>query len=200
VVAYENASRFVELQTLSRTDTLTSLNNRRSFFELAERRLQRSTDDVVAVMIDIDRFKSINDEHGHRVGDQVIREIAARLDRSVRQRDVLGRYGGEEFAVLATARTTAEGHTLGERLRTAVADRPVDTDAGPLDVTVSIGVHRPTEPGGTADRLLNVADRALYEAKRAGRNRVVVDDGPSTTTAPPAAGNAPDPDDLSGSG
>ena len=122
-------------------------------------------------MLDIDNFKAINDTHGHSVGDEVIRTVAARMAAGVREGDLVARYGGEEFAVLL-AEPAAEP---SERIRTAIAAEPVRTAAGPVAVTVSIGVFRASTP--IADlrlaALLQQADEALYEAKRAGRNQCV---------------------------
>jgi diguanylate cyclase (GGDEF)-like protein len=171
MVAYDNALLFAQVQAMATTDGLTAVANRRHFFSLAEGDVQVAGGRMTAVMLDIDHFKRINDEYGHQVGDQVIRAVADRLRATLRGTDRLGRYGGEEFAVLIPEATP----DLAERLRLAVAQAPVETDAGPLPVTVSVGV-RVFEPGledlATA---LNGADAALYRAKQAGRNRVEFD-------------------------
>jgi diguanylate cyclase (GGDEF)-like protein len=124
-------------------------------------------------MLDIDHFKRVNDTHGHHVGDQVIQAVAARLAGCNRTTDVLGRYGGEEFALILPNTSSEGAAVLTERLRAAIADRPIDTDAGPLTVTVSIGVAQYTAEHTDVETLLSAADTALYQAKRAGRNRVV---------------------------
>lgn len=135
-----------------------------------ERRRSRPT---AAVMVDIDLFKKINDTHGHAVGDEVIREVASRLSRCLREEDVICRYGGEEFAVLLSAASAEQAAVVAARLHSAVSGEPVDTAAGSLDVTVSVGVT--TAGLGPADpqALLNEADQALYAAKRSGRDQVV---------------------------
>jgi diguanylate cyclase (GGDEF)-like protein len=124
-------------------------------------------------MLDIDKFKSINDTYGHGAGDEVIREVAARVRAGIRHSDVLGRYGGEEFAVVLPDHDGAAAD-LAERMRRAVADEPVPTRAGPLRVTISVGLAH-LQPSDTGlDQMLARADHALYRAKESGRNRVVV--------------------------
>ena len=127
---------------------------------------------MAVLMIDVDRFKQINDEHGHGVGDSVLAQVAARLGGALRAEDVLGRWGGEEFVVVAERTSLAGASRLGERLREAVADAPVRVGASELRVTVSVGVACTTADDVRA--LVEQADRAMYEAKRGGRDMVVV--------------------------
>jgi diguanylate cyclase (GGDEF)-like protein len=122
-------------------------------------------------MIDIDHFKLVNDTHGHLVGDDVIREVAQRLAHGLRSTDVVGRYGGEEFAVVLPE--ADGGDTVPERLRAAVADVPVPTRSGPVSVTVSIGMTW-LQPGDDVTSALSRADTALYRAKQGGRNRIEI--------------------------
>lgn len=123
----------------------------------------------MVVLLDIDRFKAVNDAHGHPTGDDVIRGVAERLAAVLGPGDLLGRYGGEEFALLVG------DDGLPERLRAAVAEAAIPTRSGPLAVTVSVGVARADGPAGTGlEAALAAADRALYEAKVGGRNRVAV--------------------------
>jgi diguanylate cyclase (GGDEF)-like protein len=181
MTAYDNARLFTQAEHLATTDALTGLANRRHFFTTALRGLalaHRQHSPLAAVMLDIDHFKQVNDVHGHHVGDQVIRAVARRLAHGARATDILGRYGGEEFALILPDTHTEGAAILAERLRAAVADRTVDTDAGPLTVTVSIGVAQQTAEHTDVETLLNVADAALYRAKRAGRNQVAVADAP----------------------
>jgi len=127
------------------------------------------------VVLDLDRFKQINDQHGHLAGDAVLRQVAARVQTVIRSEDVFGRFGGEEFVVVSRATNAAR---LAERIRAAVEQLVVTTDRGNLRVTLSAGVARLEELAGnaTADALVHKADQRLYDAKRGGRNRVVSDD------------------------
>jgi diguanylate cyclase (GGDEF)-like protein len=179
-LAYQNARLFSEVRRLASTDELTGLHNRRNFLDLAVRELARGDRHdlpVAALMVDIDHFKQINDTYGHAVGDEVIRVVADRLARACRQSDVLGRYGGEEFAVLGLGAPPGS-RALAERLRAAIADEPVDTSVGSLAVTISVGLADEASVRVAGDRaavleeLLGRADRALYTAKHAGRNGV----------------------------
>ncbi len=128
---------------------------------------------VGIAMLDIDRFKQVNDTRGHVVGDAVLVEVARRL-AATRAEDVVARWGGEEFAVLLTGIADDTALTAAaERLRAAVSTEPVPADDGaPLTITVSVGVSRPPTPGAPLDALVAAADDALYAAKRAGRDRV----------------------------
>jgi diguanylate cyclase (GGDEF)-like protein len=173
--AYDNATLFARVQELAIVDELTGIANRRRFFELAERDLaeaNRHQRPAVAMMVDIDHFKRVNDTHGHPTGDDVIRTVAARLAHEMRSTDVICRYGGEEFALLIPDTDGEGGRVLAERLRACIADEPVETRSGPLTVSVSIGLSV-TGPGrDDVTTLLAAADRGLYQAKQAGRNRV----------------------------
>ncbi|GAB1646336.1 hypothetical protein KRMM14A1259_67590 [Krasilnikovia sp. MM14-A1259] len=182
IVAYDNALLFSQVEQMATTDALTEVANRRHFFAVAERDLARGRETgatLMSVMLDIDHFKKINDGYGHRVGDQVIAAVAARLRQTLRATDRLGRYGGEEFAILVSEPVPP----LAERLRRAVADTPVATDAGPVKVTISLGVC--LFDAGQLDLLeaLNRADAALYRAKEGGRNRVTFDQAAAPTSA-----------------
>lgn len=171
-VALENARLFAQVQKLATTDELTGLFNRRHFFELARAELSRAVRHglpLAAMLLDVDRFKSVNDTYGHAAGDQVLRQVAAVCRETLRAEDVLGRYGGEEFAVLLQGEGALE---LGERLRAALEGTVIVLPALELRVTASIGV---AEWRGDEDLagLLNRADAALYAAKGGGRNRVM---------------------------
>jgi diguanylate cyclase (GGDEF)-like protein len=175
LTAFDNASLFARVQNLAVVDELTGIANRRRFLEVAERDLAaaiRHSRPLSAMMIDIDHFKSVNDTYGHPTGDDVIREVASRLAAHARRTDLVGRYGGEEFSLVLPETGTLTCKELAERLRSAIADEPVQTRTGPLGVTVSIGTA--SRQPGDADliTLLSRADQALYEAKNAGRNRV----------------------------
>ncbi|NKN34354.1 sensor domain-containing diguanylate cyclase [Marichromatium bheemlicum] len=165
-----------DLEQLAISDPLTGLFNRRHFWSLAEQSLTqaaRKHTPSSALMIDIDYFKSINDHHGHLVGDQVLQTTANRLKDNLRQSDILCRYGGEEFAALLPETDLDTACETAERLRQRVAAAAIETDRGPLSVTISIGV---AELGGHIEArlstLLECADRKLYAAKQGGRNRI----------------------------
>jgi diguanylate cyclase (GGDEF)-like protein len=176
MTAYENARLFSQVRRMATIDGLTGLYNRNQFFAEADRQLRIATRHrrpFAAIMVDIDHFKHINDTYGHPVGDEVIRAVAERLRDTRRDSDVLGRYGGEEFA-LVTPETGPSAADLAERLRQAVAAQPIPTAAGPLPVTISVGLAHLDGGGQDLRQLLTRADRALYQAKQTGRNRVCV--------------------------
>ena len=156
------------------TDALTGLPNRRYFDEylglLARRR--RAEDRVGVLMIDIDRFKKLNDTFGHAVGDHVLRDVAQAIARAVREDDVPARFGGEEFAVLLKNPSPAIALEVGERVRRAVGSLDL-RKLGVPGVSVSVGVAVAESPEVPLDIVIDEADRALYRAKRAGRDRVV---------------------------
>lgn len=164
---------------LAVTDDMTGLYNRRYF----DRHLgvmlgkAQSQDRSMALMIlDIDHFKSVNDTHGHDIGDAVLREFAARLKRNIRGVDLACRFGGEEFVVLMPDTDFNQAELVAERVRQAIADRSFEVGAGPpLSVTVSAGVSLHESERDTPESLIKRADVALYRAKREGRNRVVFD-------------------------
>jgi diguanylate cyclase (GGDEF)-like protein len=176
MMAYENARLFSQVRRMATVDGLTGLYNRNHFFAEADRQLRlawRHGWPIAAVMVDIDHFKRINDTYGHPVGDEVIRVVAGRLRDAVRDGDVLGRYGGEEFA-LVTPQPGTSASDLAERLRRVVSDDPVPTGAGRLPITISVGLA--PAGGGEPDlrQLLSRADEALYQAKLTGRDRVCI--------------------------
>jgi diguanylate cyclase (GGDEF)-like protein len=162
---------------LATTDFLTGLANRREFMHrLAdeEARLQRDIGACTAVLqLDIDHFKRINDEHGHAAGDAVLRQLGALMLGEQRKIDVVGRMGGEEFAMLLPGTTLAAAAVFAERLRQRVAQTPMQLDGGmALHVTVSIGIAVMGGRQCGGDAALIRADQALYRAKHGGRNRV----------------------------
>jgi len=172
--ALARAYSFREAETRASTDALTGLPNRRYFDEfcglLARRR--RAGDAVGVLMIDIDRFKALNDTYGHATGDEVLRAVGGAIASAVREDDVPARYGGEEFAVLLRNPDPVVAVEVGERVRTAV--RTLDLRRlGVPGVTVSVGAAVAHVPDQPVDDLIAEADRALYEAKRKGRDRVV---------------------------
>jgi diguanylate cyclase (GGDEF)-like protein len=162
----------------ARTDDLTGLRNRRDFAERFERHLTRAAYDqrpIGLLLIDIDFFKQINDWHGHGAGDQLLTAFAGRLREATRPDDLIARWGGEEFVVLLTDLGT--GNVLAERaeqIRKAIASTPFIVAGQAIGVRVSIGAARSSIDLATSDALLAAADAAMYEAKRAGRDRVAV--------------------------
>ncbi|WP_109151487.1 diguanylate cyclase [Azospirillum sp. TSO5] len=174
-----------ELRRMATTDPLTGLSNRRRFMELAEvemARLRRYGRAVSVLMLDIDRFKAINDTHGHAVGDHALVRMAEVCRDELRDTDHIGRLGGEEFAIILPETPLASATEVAERLRQrlALAEVPIvpgDHRHGCLRMTVSIGVALCGDEDSSIERALGRADRALYEAKAAGRNRIVVSDG-----------------------
>ena len=180
-----------EMRFKATHDHLTNLWNRGVIVDLLSRELTRSKreDGCTAIVLgDVDHFKDINDAHGHLVGDQVLQEVARRLLFSVRSYDFVGRYGGEEFLVVLNNCRADAVFTRAEEIRKTVCTRPIQTDAGILGITMSLGVlldrdwgHRP------ADELLREVDAALYAAKTAGRNCVRLAKPEESRGAVPAA-------------
>jgi diguanylate cyclase (GGDEF)-like protein len=168
--------RYSDLEDLAYRDELTELPNRRGAsrqIDVLISRARRHGHQLSLLLIDADRFKKVNDEHGHAVGDIVLRELAARLRERVRREDIVGRWGGEEF-VVALPETTPDGAAaVAESLRAHVANTPITTTGATLDITISIGVSAWT--GQDLDDLITRADRALYAAKAAGRDRVILE-------------------------
>jgi diguanylate cyclase (GGDEF)-like protein len=166
-----------EVQAMATIDWLTNLYNRRHFFRLGEDeivRARRYRHPISVLMIDIDHFKAINDNHGHTVGDEVLAAIASRLSAGLRQSDIAGRYGGEEFAIVLPETDLATAtQVVAERLRDAIAGHPIETARGPLQRTISVGVAGVDLDNENLLDALSRADVALYAAKHAGRNRVV---------------------------
>jgi diguanylate cyclase (GGDEF)-like protein len=160
------------------TDFLTNLVNRRRFLEIAELALQRASREggqLAILMLDIDHFKRVNDRYGHKAGDSVLAAVAATLKKTLRQGDVAGRYGGEEFIILVPGIDCGLCLNIAERIRQAVARLTIPLDDSTIQVTISLGLAcLAPEHALALDALINQADQALYRAKQQGRNRVVV--------------------------
>ncbi len=175
--ALQNANLLAEVQRLAITDELTGIFNRRHFYSLAERefgRAQRYRHALAALIVDIDHFKQFNDQYGHLIGDVVLREVARVLQATLRESDILGRYGGEEFSILLPVTDMKSAKYVGERLRSQVAQASIQSDVGELHVQVSVGVAGISAKTPTLNDLINRADQAMYRAKEAGRNCVKV--------------------------
>jgi len=165
-----------QLQLVSRTDELTSIWNRRHLMEVGEVELDRARrykNELGCIMLDLDHFKLVNDQHGHLVGDQVLSAVARQLQQDLRKCDLAARYGGEEFVLLLPQTGLAGSLAVAERQRLAVAELSVSVGTVEVRLTVSLGVAvYPTHPAENIEDLFRHADQALYRAKEAGRNRV----------------------------
>ena len=165
--------------SMALTDDLTGLHNQRylnAHLQTTLAKAEATRKPVSLMMLDIDFFKKVNDTHGHAVGNGVLKKLARRMIRNLREFDMAARVGGEEFIIVMPECEPEIAAKVAERLRKVVADTPfdVDADAGPLKVTVSIGVTWAEADGKEAEALIGEADRALYEVKRGGRNCIVV--------------------------
>ncbi len=167
-----------ELERQAQIDALTGLNNRRHFYELAEReilRTRRFGNPLAVVMLDVDHFKNINDTYGHHIGDAVLQKLSAVCLQTMREIDLVGRIGGEEFAILLPQTTTAQAQEIAERLRAEVAATQMPLEQGGFfSCTVSIGVTGFAPTDVDLESAFKRADAAMYSAKKSGRNRVCV--------------------------
>jgi diguanylate cyclase (GGDEF)-like protein len=165
-----------DLARLAMRDPLTGVYNRRTLAGLAERAIDAATRDnipLALLAVDVDHFKRVNDQLGHDVGDDALCALVTLMEESLKPEQTLSRIGGEEFAVLLPNNSEADACLVAERLRRHVERTPVLIDGRPLQLRVSIGVAALTPVMDDLGALLRDADRALYSAKRAGRNRVV---------------------------
>jgi diguanylate cyclase (GGDEF)-like protein len=167
-----------ELRRLAQFDGLTGVLNRATFLALAQDLLEQGCG-LTALMLDVDRFKTNNDRFGHAAGDYALQQLVRVLQAEIRDHDLLGRLGGEEFAVVLAVRSLDEAIAVAERLRTRVAQTPLMFGINRFTMTVSVGVALRQVTDLTIDQVIARADAALYQAKAAGRNRVI--------TAQPAA-------------
>jgi diguanylate cyclase (GGDEF)-like protein len=173
----ERARLFQEVQNLAITDPLTGLHNRRSLYELGKiefARADRFHRPYSCLMLDIDHFKQINDSHGHHAGDLVLQEFARLCRKSVRDIDLVGRYGGEELLILMPETSIERAINVAERLRLNVAGYPIPSAGAEITITASIGVAARDENTPDLETLIARADQAMYIAKHRGRNRVAV--------------------------
>ena len=163
-----------ELNVLAITDSLTGLYNRRYFFELAEKEFNRTlrhNHSLSILMFDIDHFKTINDTYGHLIGDQVLEQIAKSCRETLRDFDIIGRYGGEEFVVMMPQTDGDSAWLVAERLRQRLMKMRFNTSKGNINLTVSVGVAEILDSDSVIEHLLDRADQALYIAKQNGRNQ-----------------------------
>lgn len=176
-----------ELHMLARTDPLTGVNNRLALTETAERLLavaDRQRQPLGVLMLDADRFKNINDRFGHGGGDQILQALVSNVRATLRAGDVIGRVGGEEFVVLAPDTQLNDAVVLAERIRHTLECSPLLIDGHALQLTVSIGVAVALPGERDVAAIMQLADTALYAAKRAGRNRVVAAGSAQVSAAP----------------
>lgn len=166
------------LTELSTTDSLTKVNNRRHFLELARKEMERSERlglMLSLVMFDVDHFKEINDQHGHQAGDEVLQAICRKVNETLREYDIFGRYGGDEFTILLPQTDLSHAHRVGERLEAGVQTLKLASLKG-TKLTISVGVASRSPSNRDLEALLRKADQALYEAKKRGRACVVAAD------------------------
>jgi len=182
-----NADAHQALQDMALRDSLTGLLNRRALDEPLMRELKsglRYGAPACLMILDLDYFKTVNDRLGHRAGDLVLRELAAVMTDTVRDVDMVGRYGGEEFAIILPYTSIAQAHVLAERLRALIESHAFDVEDGTVRLTASIGIADVCNPAiATIEDWVNAADTALYEAKARGRNQVVVHESVPLTPA-----------------
>lgn len=171
---------------LSLRDPLTGTANRRQFDSILDReldRVARSGDVALLLIVDIDHFKLVNDQHGHNVGDAVLQQVAATLAQCVRPMDTLARYGGEEFAIVLPACQPAYGQNVADRIRRAVENLRIQAAPGlEINVTVSVGGAYALQWIRSTRKLwIERADQQLYQAKHKGRNRIEIEQQPDST-------------------
>jgi len=173
---------YQKLESLATTDSLTGISNRRQLLERIEQHfamLQRSGDAVPNnvglgfIMIDVDYFKQINDTYGHLAGDSILQELAKEINQVLRQYDVFGRYGGEEFLIVLPNTLPEEAKRIAERLITSVRERPFVWNNSAIHITLSSGVTWTDASNETLDEVLSKVDRLMYEAKESGRDRII---------------------------
>lgn len=179
LVSHENVTRLKEAEELLReraeTDVLTGIANRRRFLEQATREFElarRHHKPLSLLLVDCDHFKTINDTYGHEAGDHVLVALAGEMKQHLRHTDMVGRIGGEEFAIILPETPPQGALAVAEQIRAAIASAQVDTPAGPIRISASLGVASYSEEMEDLPMLMRAADRALYAAKQAGRNRV----------------------------
>lgn len=190
VIGYQMAAilkhfqRYSSIKDMATYDTLTGLYNRRSFEERLEVEAQKSFYSGIPIslaMVDIDFFKKVNDTFGHTEGDQVLSKISSLLKTSVRKKDTVARYGGEEFILILPGTALEEAFVISERIRRLVESTLFEVGKAQLNLTLSMGISNfPNHRVKSKEELIKMADQALYDAKRGGRNRVCIFAGKSS--------------------
>jgi len=175
LLGIKRAILYEDVQELAIIDTLTNVFNRRYYLKRFKEELERSKKFnyvFSCLMIDIDYFKDFNDRYGHIVGDAILRELSSTIKENIRQIDLMGRYGGEEFSIILSETDKDAAKFAAERIRRAIQDKRIRVYDEELKVTVSIGVSTFPGDGKDIEKLIDRADSALYQAKQAGRNKV----------------------------
>jgi len=175
LLGIKRAILYQQVQELSVIDTLTGAFSRRHYLERFGEELERSNKfkyRFSCLMIDIDHFKEYNDRYGHLVGDAILKEVAGRIKENIRQIDLMGRYGGEEFSIVFTETGKDDARYVAERIRRAIEEACIKVYDEDLKVTISIGISGFPADGQDTRGLIEKADQALYQAKETGRNRV----------------------------
>ncbi len=175
-IAIQKARLISEIQQMVITDELTGVCNRRGLYEHGQQEVERSrrfNHPLSLLFVDVDYFKNINDHFGHNIGDEVLLQIAERIQVNVRELDVIGRYGGDEFLVILVETNLEEGIGVAERLLKNISDEPFFSSAGPISTTLSIGIAELNDLDADFDSLIIRSDQLLYLAKENGRNRIV---------------------------
>ncbi|NTV36071.1 MAG: diguanylate cyclase, partial [Anaerolineaceae bacterium] len=174
-VAVEKAQLYEEIQQLAITDDLTGVLNRRGLFTQGAHETERSlrfSRPLCALMLDIDHFKFVNDRYGHPAGDQILKQLAGKCRKCIREVDVLGRYGGEEFVILLLECEIDKAEKIAERIRAAIEATHFQSTNEEISITISIGVAAMKPEIKDFEKLVSLADQALYQAKQKGRNNV----------------------------
>ncbi|MFH1397599.1 MAG: GGDEF domain-containing protein [Candidatus Omnitrophota bacterium] len=177
ILGIKRAVLYEKVQELAIRDSLTQILSRRYFLERFSEEVNRSrkfTYSLACLMIDIDYFKDLNDRYGHLVGDVILKEASQIIKDSIRQIDILGRYGGEEFCLALPETKKEEARFAAERIREAIEDEAIRAYDENLKITISLGIAMLPEDALDTEALIDKADQALYKAKQAGRNRVCI--------------------------
>jgi diguanylate cyclase (GGDEF)-like protein len=196
VIVLQRSLMHQQLQAAARTDAKTGLLNATAWQREADAEIARSLragESLALLLADVDHFKRVNDTYGHLAGDDVLRGLATELRQQVRDSDVVGRFGGEEFVVLLPRADADEACKIAERLRHRASAMSVYTDSVPMSVTISIGIAVLGVHGDDLFELLAAADLALYRAKDAGRDQVCVYSPDGSSHAPGSDDEAPEP-------
>lgn len=180
ILGIKRAILYQNVQELAITDSLTGIFNRRYYLERFNEEIERSKRlgyVFSCLMVDIDYFKDYNDRYGHLVGDAILRKVSETIKENIRQIDLMGRYGGEEFSIILSETDKEAAKLAAERIRQAIEYKSMRVYDEELKITISIGISIFPHDGKDADTLIDYADSALYRAKETGRNRVVAYEG-----------------------